>query len=83
MNVFFFLYSKQSDLARKKADVRKRIEEQSRANQKKKGFMTPERKKKLRVRKKRPKTECGFYITCIPDYENLHSGLLLTFAYIL
>ena len=41
-------FSKQSDLERKKADVRKRMEEQSMAK-KKKGFMTPERKKKLRV----------------------------------
>jgi hypothetical protein len=41
--------SKQSDLERKKADVRKRMEEQSMAK-KKKGFMTPERKKKLRVK---------------------------------
>ena len=32
----------------KKADVRKRLEEQS-AMKRKKGFMTPERKKKLRV----------------------------------
>ena len=37
-----------SDLDRKKAEVRKRMEEQSSAK-KKKGFMTPERKKKLRV----------------------------------
>jgi hypothetical protein len=37
-------------LERKKADVRKRMEEQSMAK-KKKGFMTPERKKKLRVSK--------------------------------
>ena len=36
-------------MERKKADVRKRMEEQSMAK-KKKGFMTPERKKKLRVR---------------------------------
>ena len=42
-------FSKQSDLERKKADVRKRMEEQSMAK-KKKGFMTPERKKKLRVK---------------------------------
>lgn len=40
--------SKQSELARKKAEVRKRMEEQM-AGKKKKGFMTPERKKKLRV----------------------------------
>ena len=37
-----------SDLDRKKAEVRKRMEAQSNAK-KKKGFMTPERKKKLRV----------------------------------
>ena len=45
---FYLIFSKQSDLERKKADVRKRMEEQSMAK-KKKGFMTPERKKKLRV----------------------------------
>ena len=48
MNSYFLNFSKQSDLERKKADVRKRMEEQSMAK-KKKGFMTPERKKKLRV----------------------------------
>jgi len=37
-----------SDLDRKKAEVRKRMEAQSNAK-KKKGFMTPERKKKLRL----------------------------------
>ena len=42
--------SQMSDLDRKKAEVRKRMEEQSSAK-KKKGFMTPERKKKLRVSK--------------------------------
>ena len=37
-------------MERKKAEVRKRLEEASKAKQKaKKGFMTPERKKKLRV----------------------------------
>ena len=47
--VFFaFNFSQMSDLDRKKAEVRKRMEEQSSAK-KKKGFMTPERKKKLRV----------------------------------
>ena len=46
--VFFaFNFSQMSDLDRKKAEVRKRMEEQSSAK-KKKGFMTPERKKKLR-----------------------------------
>jgi len=34
---------------RKKAEVRKRLEEASKAKKAKKGFMTPERKKKLRV----------------------------------
>ncbi|KAF2357646.1 Troponin [Trinorchestia longiramus] len=36
------------DIEKKKADVRKRLEEQSQKKQKK-GFMTPERKKKLRL----------------------------------
>lgn len=34
---------------RKKEEVRKRLEEASRAKRAKKGFLTPERKKKLRV----------------------------------
>lgn len=34
---------------RKKEEVRKRLEEASRAKKAKKGFLTPERKKKLRV----------------------------------
>lgn len=34
---------------RKKAEVRKRLEEAGRAKKAKKGFLTPERKKKLRV----------------------------------
>lgn len=38
----------QSEMDRKKAEVRARLEEQSKSK-KKKGFMTPERKKKLRV----------------------------------
>ena len=40
-----------SEMDRKKAEVRRRMEEQSKSK-KKKGFMTPERKKKLRVRPK-------------------------------
>jgi len=39
---------KLSELEQKKADVRKRIQDQM-AGKKKKGFMTPERKKKLRL----------------------------------
>ena len=34
---------------RKKAEVRRRLEEAGRAKKAKKGFLTPERKKKLRV----------------------------------
>ncbi len=41
--------SRQSEMEAKKAEVRRRLEEQSQSK-KKKGFMTPERKKKLRVR---------------------------------
>ena len=37
-----------SEMDRKKMEVRARLEQQSQAK-KKKGFMTPERKKKLRV----------------------------------
>lgn len=41
--------AKQADIERKRAEVRKRMEEASKAKKAKKGFMTPERKKKLRV----------------------------------
>ena len=40
---------KQQEQDRKKAEVRKRLEEAAAAKKAKKGFMTPERKKKLRV----------------------------------
>jgi len=40
--------AKAADVEKKKAEVRKRLEEQS-AKKQKKGFMTPERKKKLRL----------------------------------
>merc|ERR1712107_938611 len=45
---------KMSDIDRKKAEVRARLEAQAAGKKAKKGFMTPERKKKLRllVRKK-------------------------------
>jgi len=40
---------KQTDIERKRAEVRARMEEASKAKKAKKGFMTPERKKKLRL----------------------------------
>ncbi|XP_044748019.1 troponin I isoform X15 [Coccinella septempunctata] len=40
---------KQSEIERKRAEVRARMEEASKAKKAKKGFMTPERKKKLRL----------------------------------
>uniref|UniRef100_A0A8W7PRG0 Troponin I n=1 Tax=Anopheles coluzzii TaxID=1518534 RepID=A0A8W7PRG0_ANOCL len=40
--------AKQAEIERKRAEVRKRMEEASKAKKAKKGFMTPERKKKLR-----------------------------------
>jgi hypothetical protein len=40
---------KAEERERKKAEVRKRLEEAGRAKKAKKGFLTPERKKKLRV----------------------------------
>lgn len=40
---------KQAEIDRKRAEVRARMEEASKAKKAKKGFMTPERKKKLRV----------------------------------
>lgn len=40
---------KQAEIERKRAEVRARMEEASKAKKAKKGFMTPERKKKLRV----------------------------------
>ena len=39
-------------MERKRAEVRKRMEEASKSKKAKKGFMTPERKKKLRVSRK-------------------------------
>jgi hypothetical protein len=44
---------KQTEIEAKRAEVRKRMEEASKAKKAKKGFMTPERKKKLRVSWKR------------------------------
>ncbi|XP_065083891.1 troponin I isoform X2 [Ochlerotatus camptorhynchus] len=41
--------AKQTEIERKRAEVRKRMEEASKAKKAKKGFMTPERKKKLRL----------------------------------
>merc|ERR1711928_268985 len=40
---------KMSEIDRKKADVRARLEAQAAGKKAKKGFMTPERKKKLRL----------------------------------
>ena len=42
-------YRKQAEIDRKKAEVRARLEAQAAGKKSKKGFMTPERKKKLRV----------------------------------
>lgn len=47
--------AKQAEIDRKRAEVRARLEEASKAKKAKKGFMTPERKKKLRVRYFQPK----------------------------
>lgn len=41
--------AKKAEIERKRAEVRKRMEEASKLKKAKKGFMTPERKKKLRV----------------------------------
>ena len=41
---------KQKEMDAKKAEVRARLEAQAAGKKAKKGFMTPERKKKLRVR---------------------------------
>ena len=41
--------SKQKEMDAKKAEVRARLEAQATGKKAKKGFMTPERKKKLRV----------------------------------
>ena len=46
---------KREEKERKKQEVRKRLEEAAKAKKGKKGFMTPERKKKLRVRIKQRK----------------------------
>lgn len=59
-NIFFYFVTKktkiqekkrkQAETDRKRAEVRARLEEASKAKKAKKGFMTPDRKKKLRVR---------------------------------
>ncbi len=46
--IMVHFFSAQSEMDRKKMEVRARLEQQSQSR-KKKGFMTPERKKKLRV----------------------------------
>ena len=43
------IFRKQAEIDRKKAEVRARLEAQAAGKKAKKGFMTPERKKKLRV----------------------------------
>merc|ERR1712109_161613 len=48
---------KQSDIDRKKAEVRARLEAQAAGKKAKKGFMTPERKKKLRLLLRKKATE--------------------------
>jgi len=59
----FSLQSKRAaERERKKAEVRKRLEEAGRAKKAKKGFLTPERKKKLRVGGRL----LGSAITCDP-----------------
>merc|ERR1712106_146561 len=52
---------KQAEIDRKKAEVRARLEAQAAGKKAKKGFMTPERKKKLRLllRKKVIDERCG------------------------
>ena len=45
-----FQKRRNAERERKKAEVRKRLEEAGRMKKAKKGFLTPERKKKLRVR---------------------------------
>ena len=62
----YLLFSKQAELEKKKAEVRARLEATTAGNKKKKGFMTPERKKKLRVRIKRskPTTVFGSFRPC-------------------
>jgi troponin I len=47
---FSFFFLKQDDKAKRKAEVRARLEQAAAAKKGRKGFMTPARKKKLRVR---------------------------------
>ena len=50
INTYYLLpIRKQAEIERKKAEVRARLEAQAAGKKAKKGFMTPERKKKLRV----------------------------------
>merc|ERR1711973_728850 len=48
---------KQAEIDRKKAEVRARLEAQAAGKKAKKGFMTPERKKKLRILLRKKATE--------------------------
>merc|ERR1711936_768709 len=48
---------KQAEIERKKAEVRARLEAQAAGKKAKKGFMTPERKKKLRLLLRKKATE--------------------------
>ena len=54
--------AKQAEIERKRAEVRKRMEEASKAKKAKKGFMTPERKKKLRVSTNRMAILCAWML---------------------
>ena len=55
--------AKQAEIERKRAEVRKRMEEASKAKKAKKGFMTPERKKKLRVSEQNMKNFTAKFIS--------------------
>ncbi|CAG9534258.1 unnamed protein product [Cercopithifilaria johnstoni] len=77
---------------RKKAEVRKRLEEANRAKKAKKGFLTPERKKKLRkllmikaaedlkqqhmLREQERQHVLQERILPLPDLDNIPDGLL-------
>ena len=57
------------EMDRKKMEVRARLEQQSQAK-KKKGFMTPERKKKLRVKRE----SCNVLCSQVSMLWDFHAG---------
>merc|ERR1711892_1301780 len=63
---------KMSEIDTKKAEVRARLEAQAAGKKSKKGFMTPERKKKLRLLLRKKATEDILIEVCQAYYEKVN-----------